>query len=649
MFKKKLAIALCAATACACTAVGLTACQEEETPPAYLGVYYAVMGDTLNQEVSIELLADGKWQSGNELGDYLTVGDSMLFIVEGQTMVAKVENDILTVGEIAYAKTGAELPKDTAGETDPNAPAKDEKAQLRMPTLTRDGDKYTWTAVEGADGYQYEYYYNDEEVTKNTITDLTYTFNPQGYGDRFGGLVSTESGLVWERNSGYYTFRLRARGNGVTTTNSEWVYITYEYVSKNPVAQTKLEVTYDVESKTVKVTNAKNRVYGWSADEQYAYNVYVDDELMLSQYELGTDVQSFDLFLEDIDEGAHYVRVVELKWTVGSIDAEIDTVQTLSLDIYNPYLETPEVTYLTSGGKTYIVWDEVDEADSYKILHDGQLICTATEEGFVEVNPVNPSAPADPGPVDPGDEPDEPAEPIADFVYELAATYDPAKITVTAFDDDRDYLQSSAAKAQPVYTRVNAEGVADAEGQYVQFGTQLEKIETDTKPAFKALLGQTGEKLFWLGSDGETYVEWRASSATTYHKFVPLTWKIAAQENGLATLICEEIVAYRTFDEFSMLFDTSDLKAWLNGEFEDDTFDGLAEEFIVGDVRILTQEELQANGYDFLDYYDRAWVLDSASSGSGKEAYIRNDELTIENGYFGDTNMVIPVITIVLG
>jgi hypothetical protein len=84
----------------------------------------------------------------------------------------------------------------------------------------------------------------------------------------------------------------------------------------------------------------------------------------------------------------------------------------------------------------------------------------------------------------------------------------------------------------------------------------------------------------------------------------PILWRVLGVNNGKALLLSEYILDTRSFDDNSNVWETSDLRTWLNGDFYSDAFSQSERNAIVdngklGKVFILSDAELSNSAYGF--------------------------------------------------
>ena len=88
---------------------------------------------------------------------------------------------------------------------------------------------------------------------------------------------------------------------------------------------------------------------------------------------------------------------------------------------------------------------------------------------------------------------------------------------------------------------------------------------------------------YYLGSDGERYAKLKATPNENlydqykygeeyFFKVEPILWRVASIDGGIYFLVCQSVLCARRFDDNSLNYANSELRAWLNGEFFDTAF-----------------------------------------------------------------------------
>ena len=164
-----------------------------------------------------------------------------------------------------------------------------------------------------------------------------------------------------------------------------------------------------------------------------------------------------------------------------------------------------------------------------------------------------------------------------------------------------------------LYTRVDADGKQDADGDYILFG---ECPQTLMANGVTLTSREQDENGYYLGSDGARYAEVFAdprgegytfstggaiADGTQYFfKVEPIRWRILAEEKGSLFLLCDSIIANQKYNATpSNNYAESDIRAWLNEEFYNTAFDALQKELI---LTVTVQNGASTTGYETNDY-----------------------------------------------
>ena len=104
--------------------------------------------------------------------------------------------------------------------------------------------------------------------------------------------------------------------------------------------------------------------------------------------------------------------------------------------------------------------------------------------------------------------------------------------------------------------------------------------------------------------EGETY----------YFKVEPLLWRVIGDEDGTLTILCNEIIYGMNFDSESSLWNESDIRQWLNGEFLENAFsqaqaDMIAETQLNNGVTSVPVSATGSNTYVCENTSDKVWLL----------------------------------------
>ncbi len=153
----------------------------------------------------------------------------------------------------------------------------------------------------------------------------------------------------------------------------------------------------------------------------------------------------------------------------------------------------------------------------------------------------------------------------------------------------------------PLYTR---------DGDYIYFGEYPQTVKADNV----TITDVQDSRGYFLGSDGCYYAKVAANLAgggytfssgsevvfeeIYYFKVEPIRWKILSLEEGVAFILCENIIANMVFDEYtgaeSNNYKESDIRAWLNAQFYETAFSTLQRDLI---LTTLVDNSLASTGY----------------------------------------------------
>lgn len=137
---------------------------------------------------------------------------------------------------------------------------------------------------------------------------------------------------------------------------------------------------------------------------------------------------------------------------------------------------------------------------------------------------------------------------------------------------------SSQVNPKDVYTRINAEGVEDENGDYVLFGYYPSSLKADDV----TISDMADANGFFTGSDNCTYAKVIANGDssrkfsngnkimydhTYYFKIEQIKWRIAKVSDGKALLISQYAIDAHSWDEDSNNYKDSDIRLWLNTTF----------------------------------------------------------------------------------
>jgi hypothetical protein len=127
----------------------------------------------------------------------------------------------------------------------------------------------------------------------------------------------------------------------------------------------------------------------------------------------------------------------------------------------------------------------------------------------------------------------------------------------------------------------------------VKLGTFPQTIKSDDV----TIICGPDERGYFTGSDGFSYVEVKATpheskfkfstgqqiveGNTYYFKVEPINWKVLYSKNNKALLLCESAIACHRFSENSNIYESSEIRAWLNDTFLNNAFSNDEQERII--------------------------------------------------------------------
>ena len=133
------------------------------------------------------------------------------------------------------------------------------------------------------------------------------------------------------------------------------------------------------------------------------------------------------------------------------------------------------------------------------------------------------------------------------------------------------------------------------DGDYIYFGEYPQTIKADDV----TITDTTDSRGYYLGSDGCYYAciladlnninsKPKFSTGATitdgkayYFKVEPIRWRILSEENGVAFILCDSIIAGCRFDDDSNNYAESEIRAWLNSTFYETAFSERARSLIL--------------------------------------------------------------------
>ena len=171
----------------------------------------------------------------------------------------------------------------------------------------------------------------------------------------------------------------------------------------------------------------------------------------------------------------------------------------------------------------------------------------------------------------------------------------------------------------------------------------------------------TNSRGHYLGYDGEYYAKVVATphdddykfstgteikrGATYYFKVEPIRWRILSESNGVALVVCDDLIANRRFDADSNDYTKSEIRVWLNREFYMSAFDtvqrGLIETSYMENDRfsitrdsvfLLSKQEAEDKEYGFDRTQSRVCKVSDYTRATG--AWMDTDEDCYGNGWW---------------
>lgn len=163
------------------------------------------------------------------------------------------------------------------------------------------------------------------------------------------------------------------------------------------------------------------------------------------------------------------------------------------------------------------------------------------------------------------------------------------------------------------------------EGNYIYFGRYPQTIKasnvtvSSTKNANGYYVGSDGEEYATsLGdADGNNYKFSNGETISTgkkktyYFKVELIRWKIIGEDDGTVTLLCDNVLNNREFDDDRGYWGESGIRAWLNSNFYNQAFNSYEKEFVlittVDNTLASTGDKSNNNAWG--TYEDRIYLL----------------------------------------
>ena len=159
------------------------------------------------------------------------------------------------------------------------------------------------------------------------------------------------------------------------------------------------------------------------------------------------------------------------------------------------------------------------------------------------------------------------------------------------YNDGTFTMTGGTVGEKPLYSRVDKNGVKNANGNYVLFGSYPQTVKSSDVTIDETNVDANG---YYLGSDGERYAKLKVESAKTryftdateivggndyYFKVKPIMWQIAKIENGKALLVSKDIIEGHDYG-YNNGYYGSGVRSWLNGDFYNEAFSAQEKEYI---------------------------------------------------------------------
>lgn len=239
---------------------------------------------------------------------------------------------------------------------------------------------------------------------------------------------------------------------------------------------------------------------------------------------------------------------------------------------------------------------------------------------------------------------------------------------------------------QDLYSRVNADGQEDQNGEYIYYGRYPKTVKSENVTVTYT------QNMGYLGSDGAKYIKESAQSRNDktfsngqsirhtdyYFKVEKVKWRILTEKDGKALILAEDIIysgRFGDYNEYNNEGATGNIREYVNREVNAYF---TAEELAIADTTsagkkafVLSKEDIENSEYGFTadnlkkkqtDYslaYSNFtdfsadgysyWWTSTGKTGSSKYVYIVNNDGTIaDTGYCTDLGGVVPAMWITL-
>lgn len=197
------------------------------------------------------------------------------------------------------------------------------------------------------------------------------------------------------------------------------------------------------------------------------------------------------------------------------------------------------------------------------------------------------------------------------------------KVTQITADDDITVLYAKWGGEVGKAEYKNEKFVRAADS--ILFGSYPQTLKAESV----TISGSADANGYYTGSDGALYAAVQAKphgnydfkdgtgikeGETYYFKVEPLLWRVIGDEDGTLTLLCNEIIYGMNFDSDAALWNESDIRQWLNGEFLENAFsqaqaDMIAETQLNNGVTSVPVSATGSNTYVCENTSDKVWLL----------------------------------------
>lgn len=186
---------------------------------------------------------------------------------------------------------------------------------------------------------------------------------------------------------------------------------------------------------------------------------------------------------------------------------------------------------------------------------------------------------------------------------------------------------SACGNTQKLFTRIDENGVASANGQFVLFGHYATTLKEASVTIDESSLDDNG---YYMGSDGNKYAKVSAAPDSSsivfsdgsqietgteyYFKVEKIKWRIVSESNNQAVLVSENVIdchVYNNSLDDGNKYDTSVIRSYLNGELFEKMFSAKEQELvlttIVDNSVMSTGKETNPNACDNTE--DKVFLL----------------------------------------